>query len=284
MAENRYFAYSREDLREEIRVEREDRRRLEDVLSDARSGLRELERTRNIGSAVMWEGRQIPTAGFNTIYRRARMTGEAPDSAFERRMMRYGLEPAETRRLYSQLFMGIDNVEFVGVADVDRQIAYANEQITGLETDIRNINAQLDLKEEARKRPSYMQVEFTKFWEIREELVRGNGKTPRIRFEIRVVIAVPFFRIEAEEQRVIRLGEGVESNIERLLDTAIEMWDVGGELDLGSYYTPSTLGWEDLETVDRFTATPTFVITKYRNGRVVATWEWRGLTVDEADI
>jgi len=295
MSDNPYFRFSREDLREEIRVEREQREQLRQTIARLREEIRQL-RPLTQGYFLV-DGSPYSNEAFNQArivdYYATRNPSKAAKALDK--LTRLTDDPEYLVEAVRQPW----RTETVKSVLESPEKALREAEISRLQRQVDDITEELKKKDEAWKRPptpptpSYMRIQFVKFWEIREDAVKNKSKTPRIRFEVRVTLTVPWDSIVEAERRgeswsVTRIKSKTANYADSLLYEAIQSWDSGNQINLGEYYSESAVnstdGWEDLDPTESFIEVPTFVITKYRNGSYVTSWEWSGLRVSEENL
>lgn len=236
-------------------------------------------------SSATWRGREIPSRLWKQIYDSAyrdRLSLEEflNNNMTVRRLNRIGISNAEIPDLYNNLtevrFESFDSQE------IQREIDNLTSDLEENNKEIEHLQDEIDELRERLKRPPYMLIEFTRFWQVDDEYTGGKNKSPKIRFEVRAQITVPTSQLTLERQETALgstrwLVRDIESRTIRYLNDVfwdvIKTWDRGNQIHFSFYRESSVIdGMEPLRAVTAFVSNPDFYIVKYKNGAEVKTW------------
>lgn len=208
MSSNPYNRYAKDDLREEIRREENERSRLQkerDTLSQ------KLEKARRGTERTVF--RVMGTEYPERVYQIARSYGRLTRTDFFNRMRRVGVTPSQALNIVGAVQRGEGEFDMqFGIIDAE-EVQHLEKEVEEIENKINEINWELTLKHEAEEK-RYVRMEITKYFTYDEPGGTKHLQSPRVRFEVRAEVTVP--------SNIEPTAEWLEERIEPIFDRAFE--------------------------------------------------------------
>lgn len=212
MSENPYFAYTREELKDEIRVEREQREGLRREISQMRTEIRQLQPL----TRGYWQinGQSYPNEAVALTQRHVYGSGARALgwNTYNSRMRRLGFAPGETLEVYRAVKYAPSRLTPVSEVTEAPERALREAEISRLEREIEKVDAELEKKKEAWDKPE----KLFRLWE-RTRYYKYTSKDRRNRrhFEVKAAMHFPAGWNEGDMLKV-------EGDVSRLFDMILD--------------------------------------------------------------